>query len=510
MMNASSRRPRQACSLGVDIGTTSVKVVAFNSSGVGMAHASVPLELYHPVPGAAEQDPMQVYEATMTAIQQVLGLLDGGLWQVVRVGFSAAMHSVVPIDEKNTPLCFAMTWMDTRASQVAEDLWASAEGPALYEKTGTPIHAMSPLCKLSWLRQQQPELFAQAYRFVSLKEWVWYQWFGKWEIDTSLASATGLYNLDTGDWDATALNRAGVCRDNLSRLVPTTFIRQNPVNLRLHKWGLAGDVIYSIGASDGVLANLGVGAIDEQTLVVTIGTSSAVRFGTLKRATDVNSRLFCYVLGDGRFVVGGPSNNGGLVPDWLYHHLLGRGSEEIAQDLGAALVQAGGVETEDLICLPYVAGERAPLWNAKAMGAVVGLRLEHGPLHLLRAGIEGVLLNTYWIADRIFRATGVHPVRLMASGKLLEVPWVRQALADIFNLPVYADDSTDASALGAVRLAEIAAGVHPWPEIRDLHGLGPPLLPTLEAHQAYEEKFEQFCRLANVISAGPRKIAAKP
>ncbi len=490
----------------MDIGTTSVKVVAFSPKGVCLARATVPLELYHDEPGAAEQDPMQVYEATMVAIGQVVDALKETQWQASRVGFSAAMHSVLPVTEQGVPLHHAMTWMDTRASQVAEDLWASPQGSAIYERTGTPVHAMSPLCKLSWLKNQWPEMFAQADRFVSLKEWVWYQWFGQWEIDVSLASATGLYNLDTNDWDTQALVVAGVPRDALSRLVPTTFTRQHPENQRLQEWGLAGDVTYSIGASDGVLANLGVGAIDEQMLVVTIGTSSAVRFGTAKKATDSNSRLFCYVLDRDRFIVGGPSNNGGVVPDWLYHHLLAGGTDAIAHDLGAALAEAGDVQCEDLICLPYVTGERAPLWNAHAMGALVGLRLEHGPLHLLRAAVEGVLLNTYWIADSIFVATGVRPMYLMASGKLLEVTWVRQALADIFNLPVYAGDTADASAFGAVLLAEIASGLRSWMDIRNADSLGSPLFPVPGAHQIYQRKFVQFRQLAGILSTGPRGI----
>src|SRR5262249_13700514 len=145
-------------------------------------------------------------------------------YTVERVGLSAAMHSVIPVAADGTPQSNAITWMDTRASADARALWESPEGKQLYQRTGTPIHAMSPLLKLIWIRTRQPKIFQSAHTFVSLKEWVWHRWFGEWKVDASIASATGLYNLHDGTWDAGALALAGIDEERLSRIVPTTYV----------------------------------------------------------------------------------------------------------------------------------------------------------------------------------------------------------------------------------------------------------------------------------------------
>ena len=115
--------------------------------------------------------------------------------------------------------------MDERAKDEADALWSTQQGKDLYARTGTPIHPMAPLAKLLWLRKHRSEVFQQSARFVSLKEWVWYQWFGEWQVDASIASATGLYNLHEQAWDGGALSLVHIYADRLSAIVPTIYSR---------------------------------------------------------------------------------------------------------------------------------------------------------------------------------------------------------------------------------------------------------------------------------------------
>jgi gluconokinase len=421
---------------------------------------------------------------------------------VAQVGISAAMHSLIPVAADGQPLAPAMLWMDTRAGAVAERLRATPEGVALYARTGTPIHAMSPLAKLLWLREAHPDRFRAAARFVSLKEWLWQRWWGAWEVDASLASATGVYATTSGTWDAEALRLAGIGPDRLSALVSTTYMREGVTAPDLLAAGFTHATRWTIGASDGALANLAVDALDSRRLAITLGTSLAVRIGSAAPVVEPVSQLFSYVLAEGRYIVGGASNNGGVVLDWLFRDVLGGASAAAAGPLPPAfdaLVAAAGETSSDrLICLPYVAGERAPLWNAEARGVLAGLSVSHSAPQIMRAAIEGILCNARWIAEPLLKRQPA-PREVVATGRLLEEPWIRQLAADVFDLPVRQLGDVDASLLGAVKLAHIAAGEWPWDHSAYPSGTGAAQVSTPQHADRYRDAYVRFRRLAASI-----------
>jgi gluconokinase len=483
------------------LGTTTLKVVAFDEAGQELAQATRGVELRHDDTGAAEQEPFAVYAAVTDALAQVASAVRAHGHSIVRVGISAAMHSLIPVAADGTPLARAMLWMDSRPQAEAQALWATPAGKAIYARTGTPIHAMTPLVKLLWMRRNRPDLLARASRFVSLKEWVWHRWFGEWVVDASIASATGLYNLREGTWDAEALQLVGFGADKLSPLVATTYNRQGVREAELLTAGITGQTAFTVGASDGVLANLGVGALTPDQMVLTIGTSCAVRSGSPQPFTDPATRSFCYVLAPDRFIVGGPSSSGGIVLDWLFHKVLGDGTGRLTPDAFAALIAAAEyADPGALLCLPYVAGERAPIWDARASAVLVGLRLEHTRAHIMRAAIEGILFNAYWIAAPLIQQFGP-PRRLVASGGVLETEWIRQLTADIFGIPVHFRGPADASALGAALLARIAAGDLTWEQVAR-HGSaeegGAVTQPRSLA--GYRTPYERFRQLAEALT----------
>lgn len=491
------------CVIGLDMGTTSVKAVAFDDGGRELTQSAVGLELFHDEEGAAEQDPSAVYDALVSALAATVAHARQLGYRLERVGISAAMHSLIPVAEDGTSLARAMLWMDTRARDEAVALWQSSRGQAIYERTGTPVHPMAPLAKLLWMRAQHPELFARAARFVSLKEFVWHRWFGEWQVDASLASATGLYNLLAHDWDAGALGASGIEPARLSALVPTTYVRRGVRDAAALQAGLDDGVAINIGASDGVLANLGVGAIGSDLTVITIGTSLAVRTGSARPLLDLATRSFCYVLDTDRYIVGGPSNSGGIVLDWLYRNVLGGPgvnleSRVLPPGFLDLLTAAGRVSGEQLLCLPYITGERAPLWDAEAAGVFFGLRLEHAAADLMRAAVEGIIFNAYWIASPIFQRQGA-PRQIVATGKVLETVWIRQVAADVFGIPIRFLGDIDASASGAAALANIATGVWTWDDaVRHLGAVPGTITPPAQP-QAYAAKFARFQRLSELL-----------
>ena len=487
------------CTIGIDIGTSSVKAIAFDAHMQEIAHAAEEVKSHHDDAGAAEQDPKLVHQSVMNVLTRAAQEAQRQGFTVERVGLSAAMHSLIPVAADGTPLGPSITWMDLRARDEASQLWETPEGKAVYERTGTPVHPMTPLLKLMWMRKHQPGVIQKAAKFVSQKEWIWYQWFGEWRVDASIASATGLYNTREGGWDAGALSLAGISAEKLSTIVPTTYVKQGIRERQLLLAGILPETTFNIGASDGVLANLGVGAIGSEVMAMTIGTSCAIRAASATPVTDVSTRSFCYVLDSDRFIVGGPANSGGVVLEWLYNSVLSRNPTDRApQKFVEMLTAAETVQCDDLLCLPYVAGERAPLWRADATGVYFGLQLHHTGPHLMRAAVEGVILNAYWIAQGLFQELG-QPRQIIASGKVLETEWIRQLTADIFGIPVQFQGAIDASVTGAALLANVATEVLTWQAAAHRQAESHETIKQPARHKIYQSKFERYRKLCALL-----------
>ena len=179
--------------IGIDLGTGSAKALAVTQMGVVADHASVAYPTTCPRPGYQEQAPELIWQAFVKCVSRITGNMKQS---PAAICLGSAMHSVVPLDRDGKPLMNMMIWADNRSAGVATRIRRSATAEMLYEQTGTPIHAMSPLCKIAWLKENQRELFQKTAKFVSIKEYVWMKLFSVYEVDYSIASATGLFDIE--------------------------------------------------------------------------------------------------------------------------------------------------------------------------------------------------------------------------------------------------------------------------------------------------------------------------
>lgn len=306
--------------IGVDVGTTSTKAVAFDLQGRVLAEKSLGYPLHTPEPAGSEQDPEEVFQAVRAAIRAVTtavrttGFTVSGL---AGISFSSAMHSLMAVDAAGNLLTRSITWADTRSKQYADQIKHSAAGHNIYRRTGTPVHPMSPLCKLVWLQAERPELMRQARKFISIKEYIFYRLFGQYLVDYSLASATGLFDIFALTWHAPALELAGIAAANLSKPVPTTHVVQGLSAAEAAYLGVDPATPFILGGSDGCLANLGSNAIRPGHAALTIGTSGAIRVMAAQPVTDARERIFSYILTPAHYVLGGPVSNGAIVLQWF-------------------------------------------------------------------------------------------------------------------------------------------------------------------------------------------------
>src|SRR3569833_178337 len=264
--------------LGLDIGTGSVKAVAINLQCQSFADNQRFFSYNAPKPGYHEQDPELIWDAFKNCLAGVVAFFGT---PPIAVSLSSAMHSLIPVDGDCKALAPMMTWADNRSAAIANHLKSTDEGMDIYEATGTPLHAMSPLCKIIWIRQNNPGLFRQAHKFISIKEFIWFRLFGEFKIDESCASGTGLFDITNRTWHNRSLSLAGINAQSLSQPVPTNYSANLPVKATGPAF-LKPGTPFIIGASDGCLANLGSMATKPGIAAITIGTSGAVRAGSNK------------------------------------------------------------------------------------------------------------------------------------------------------------------------------------------------------------------------------------
>lgn len=449
--------------IGVDIGTTSTKVIAYDRNGGILAEESSGYEMSSSHPGRAEQNPGEILEAVLGSLTGVANAVrrDGG--EVTGVSFSAAMHSLLALDKDGNPLTPSLTYADNRSLHQATRIRDELDGAGIHQRTGTPVHPMSPLTKILWFREEEADTFEAAARWVSIKEYVFFRLFGEYVVDYSIASATGLFNLENLDWDEGALGVAGISRRKLSRPVPTTHVLTGMNEEIADRLGLDADTPFVIGANDGVLANLGLGAVDPGVVACSIGTSGAVRSVVDWPQVDDGRKLFCYALTEGKWIIGGPINNGGIALQWALQELFpgliqeaeeqNRNPHEMASEL-AGEVPAG---SEGLIFLPYLTGERAPYWNADLRGVFFGLTLQHERKHMIRAVMEGVIYQMYAVQRALEEVSG-EPQEIRATGGFANSSLWRQIMADVFRREITFPESYESSCWGAALLGMKALG----------------------------------------------------
>ncbi|KRN28321.1 gluconokinase [Lactobacillus selangorensis] len=482
-----------AIMLGIDIGTTNTKVLALDEQGRIAALSSLPNRLYQDTAAMAEEDPEELYQTVLKGIQQVVQSGRFAAKDIVGLSFSAAMHSLIAMDANGKPLTRAITWADYRAAAYARQLKDDPYSDQLYQSTGTPIHPMTPLSKLIWIRREHPDVFQKAAKFIGIKGYILYRLFGVYVTDKSVANATGLWNIHTQDWDAKALDIAHVTAARLPKLVDTTYQLHGLSQTVAAQLGLDAQIPFVIGASDGPLSNLGVNAIGKGDFAVTIGTSGAVRSMSNRPLTDPKGRLFCYYLLDGLWVIGGPSNNGGNALSWTVDHLFSAEKKTAAGDHQnpyqivtdfAGQVPAGA---HGLLFLPYLHGERAPLWNAAARGTFFGLTALNTRADMARAVLEGVLFNLNEITHEIEQLVG-QPNIIKASGGFAKSPLWRQMLADIFAETITFPDSPESSAFGAALLGFYSLGIlKDFSQLDQLIGVTRRLTPQVKNKATYQE-----------------------
>jgi gluconokinase len=318
-------------------------------------------------------------------------------------------------------------------------------------------------------------------------------------VDYSIGSATGLMNIRNLSWNATSLKTASIRADQLSHLVNTNHRRYCTDPILCNQLGISEHTPVFIGASDGCLANVGSFATEDGYLALTIGTSGAVRVSRKEPMLNFKAMTFNYLLDEKTYICGGPINNGGVALKWYAENLLGKKLES-AGDYVALLESLKQTQpgADGLIFLPYVLGERAPIWNSNACGVFFGMKAYHNQAHFTRAVVEGISTSLYDIAHNMIES-GLDIRQIHVSGGFVHSEKWLQLLTDLFGKKVCLINIADASAIGAAFLAMKDLGV-----ITNYQELKPAevkeFLPDPHNMGLYRESFLNYRRLYEKVS----------
>ena len=428
----------------IDIGSSTLKVCLFDfeSTPELIDKWSLTCPLLRPQPNRVEHN---------------LGKLEHGLQALLAklpddcdLGFASAMHGLVLVDADDQAMGDCISWADGRSAFQAAQL--KKDDPGAHLRTGTPLHPMSWPSKLLWAKEVHSATWNRVQRVTDLKNYLLEKITGKrFPLDISIASSTGLWNHQKQDWDQRLLERLHLDPELLPSVSVDPIVDQWKKH-RLH-----------VGAGDGPLANLGVGAVTAGRVALSLGTSGAIRQMESSGDYPFQSSLFRYALDQDHWVRGGAVSNGTSVLDWL--KLQQQMSEE--EILRKVSVVASGAD--GLRVYPYFSGERAPFWQPEVKSHITGWSFEHNFGHLARAAVEGVAFCLRRLLEQLEPTN--QPLR--CTGGFFASPVWRQLLADVTGHAVAVSPMGEATALGAALLttedyislsSELPAGVITEPD----------------------------------------------
>jgi gluconokinase len=428
--------------IGIDIGTGSIKAVALNYTGEILTRSQLAYPSAQET-GIFEQDPLLITSLFINCIKEIIKKLNT---PPSLIALSSYMHGIMAVDEQCRPMTNIITWADTRSETIASGIRASAGAEQLYRTTGVPIHSMLPLCKIIWWQQNEPGICQRAFKFISIKEFIWFQLFRQFQVDECIANATGLFDMANRKWSVTSIRLCGITEVQLSEIVPFSYIMNDVQPVMISLLDISKDTKFCIGGSDGCMAVIGSGAIKPGSASITIGTSAAVRIYSAKPAFHYPEMTFSYILNNNEYICGGPLNNGGNVMNWLLLQFSPHYKNDNYEEL-FKIIETMPAGSEGLLFLPYLYGERAPLWDERACGSFFGIKEQHTQHHFLRAAAEGICFALFNVLKIMEETVDIREI-YVSGGFTKSNTWM-QLLADVTGKKIILNQTDDASAIGA-------------------------------------------------------------
>ena len=477
--------------LGIDIGTSSVKVVLIDADQRVIASRSEPLSVERPHPNWSEQDPESWVAATSGVIDALCRDHAEALKRVKGIGLSGHMHGATLIDKAGRPLRPCILWNDGRSAKEAAELDAD---PRFRRITGNIVFPGFTAPKLVWVQRHEPKVFGNVAKVLLPKDYVRLWLSGDYASDMSDSAGTSWLDVAKRDWSDDLLVATHLHRDQMPALYEGTEATGKLRGVLATRWGMTHPPVIAGGAGDNAASACGVGTVAPGAAFVSLGTSGVLFVSNEKFRPNAESAVhaFCHALPNTWHQMGVILSAAASL-DWLAH-VTGSSAGDLDKE-----VASKPVGEEPLFFLPYLSGERTPHNDAGARGSFVGLSHQTDRVALARAVMEGV---AFAFADSLeaLKAAGTSVERATAvGGGSRSRAWLK-IIANVLNLPVDVPAEGDfGGAFGAARLGLIAAeGADPIavckpPAVQET------IMPERGTAEAYRASFKRYRALYPAI-----------
>ncbi len=486
--------------LAHDLGTTGDKASLYDAEGHVQASTLFGYGTEYPQVNWVEQNPEDWWGAVCVSTQRLLQTAQVDTEDIACIVFSGQMMGCVAVDRQARPLRPAIIWADMRGVAEAQSLLDRIGAEEVYRITGHRASASSSGAKILWIRNHQPGIFKQAYKFLHAKDFIVARLTGNFVTDYSDASAMNLYDLRARDWSGPILEAIGLDTTRLPELHSSTDVVGQVSKMVAHQVGLAAGTPVVIGGGDGCCAAVGAGVVSEGSAYNYLGSSSWIGVATQAPVFDPTMRTFTFAhLVPGMFSPTGAMQAAGGSYQWLRDTVALPEKEAAAEhkqspyELMNLLAEQSPAGANGLLFLPYLLGERSPRWNPNARGAFIGLTMKHNRADLIRATLEGVTFNLRVILEA-FEAQGakIKAVRVIGGGARGRV-W-RQIMADIYGKPILLPALLEeATSLGAALAGGVGVGLFKDFTIAErLTPIVDTVMPNPEVKARYDWMYSRF------------------
>lgn len=471
--------------IGIDLGTSAVKLLLMDSEGQIKNIVSKEYPLYFPKPGWSEQKPEDWYEQTMEGMKELLDGFDKS--QVAGISFGGQMHGLVILDKDDNVIRPALLWNDGRTYEECDYLNQVIGKEKLSEYTANISFTGFTAPKLLWVKNKEPENFAKIAKIMLPKDYIAYKLTGVHCTDVSDASGMLIFDVKNRRWSKEMCEICGITEAQLATCYESYETVGTVLPAIAAKLGISEMVKVAAGAGDNAAAAVGTGTVGDGMCNISLGTSGTIFISSKKFGVDKYNALHSFAHADGSYHLMGCMLSAASCNKWWMEDIIG------TKDFGTEQAQIKKLGENHVFFLPYLMGERSPHNNPKARGTFIGMSMDTTRADMTQAVLEGVafaLRDSFEVA----KSLGIKIERTKICGGGAKSSLWKQMIANILNVKVDIIESEEGPALGGAMLAAVACGE--YATVEEAAAKIVKVIDTVEPQEElvakYEERYNQF------------------
>ena len=474
--------------IGVDLGTSAVKLLLMDSEGKIQKIVSREYPLYFPHPGWSEQKPEDWFEQSMEGIKELTAECEKD--QVAGISFGGQMHGLVALDSEDQVIRPAILWNDGRTGEETDYLNQVIGKDKLSQYTANIAFAGFTAPKILWMKKNEPENFAKISKIMLPKDYLAYKLSGSFCSDVSDASGMLLMDVKNRRWSKEMMEICGITEEQLPKLYESYEVVGTLKPEIAEQLGLSQRVKVIAGAGDNAAAAVGTGTVGDGMCNISLGTSGTIFISSKKFGVDEHNALHSFAHADGNYHLMGCMLSAASCNKWWNEDILK------TSDFGAEQAGITRLGENQVFYLPYLMGERSPHNDPDARATFIGMTMDTTREDMTQAVLEGV---AFGLRDslEVARSLGLQIERTKICGGGAKSPLWKKIIANVMNMKVDVIESEEGPALGGAMLAAVGCGE--YPDVETIAAKMVKVVDTVEPDPElvakYEERYQKFRKI---------------